>query len=327
MNKMVNLKSSNKNIWLCLFLQKEGFIEVETPILQSIYGGAKARPFKTHLNALDMTVYLRIAPELYLKRLLVGGMEKVFEMGKVFRNEGMDRSHNPEYTQLEFYWAYADYKEMMKMVEKMITYVLKRVFKRNYIEYEGKKIKFKLPFKRIEFEQLFREYTDIDLSEIHSKALEKKAKEFGLKIEKGEGKVEIADKIYKKFCLPNILEPTFIIHHPRGTFPLAKTLDDNKEKLASFQLVIAGWELSLGFSELNNPLEQEERFKEQEKYYRKGLEEAQRMDKDFIEALEYGMPPSAGFGMGVDRLIALLTNSHSIKEVILFPFMKKRNKK
>lgn len=309
------------------FLEKEGFLEVETPILQPIYGGAKARPFKTHLNALDMTVFLRIAPELYLKRLLVGGFEKVYEMGKVFRNEGIDKSHNPEYTQLEFYWAYTDYKEMMKLVERMIVFVAKSVLGKTNFKYEGQEINLKIPFERIEFEQLFRKYTDIILSEIHPKALMDKAKEMGIEIEKGEGKVEIADKIYKKFCLPKVVQPTFIINHPVGTFPLAKALDKNPEKLASFQLVIAGWELALGFSELNNPLEQERRFKEQERYFKQGLEEAQRMDKDFIEALKYGMPPAAGFGMGVDRLIALLTNSHSIKEVILFPFMKKRNRK
>lgn len=306
------------------FLEKEGFIEVETPILQPIYGGAKARPFKTHLNALDMTVYLRIAPELYLKRLLVGGFEKVYEMGKVFRNEGMDKSHNPEYTQLEFYWAYADYKEMMKLVEKMILFITKNALGSNTFEYEGKEIEISIPFKRIEFEQLFREYTDIVLSEIYPKALAEKAREMGIEIEKGEGKVEIADKIYKKFCLPKIINPTFIIHQPVGTFPLAKSLDKDERKLASFQLVIAGWEVALGFSELNDPIEQEKRFKEQEKFFKQGLEEAQRMDKDFIEALEYGMPPAAGFGMGVDRLIALLTNSHSIRDIILFPLMRKK---
>jgi lysyl-tRNA synthetase class 2 len=302
------------------FLEREGFLEVETPILQSIYGGAKARPFKTHLNALDIDLYLRISPELHLKRLLIGGFEKIYEIGRVFRNEGIDRAHNPDFTILEFYWAYADYKDLMRLTEKMFKNLLTKIANSLEIKYEGKKINFKTPFARVEFHQLLRKYTKINLEEIHVKALEKEAQKLGI-IKRGS-KAEIADEIYKKICLPKIWQPTFIINHPLGTFPLAKSLEKHPSKLANFQLVIGGWEIINAFSELNNPIEQRKRFEEQERFFKEGLEEAQRMDEDFLEALEYGMPPAAGFGMGVDRLIALLTDSHSLREVIFFPTMR-----
>jgi len=306
------------------FLEKEEFLEVETPVLQPIYGGARAKPFKTHLNSLDIDLYLRIATELYLKRLLIGGFDKVYEIGKCFRNEGMDKSHNPEYTHFEFYWAYADYKDLMKMTERMFVYVVKKVFGKLEIEQDGQKINIKAPWKRIEFSDLIKKYTKIDLDEINQQALFKKAKEIGVGIEKGRPKAEIADEIYKKFCRPKILQPTFIIHHPFGFQPLAKALENNPKKLANFQLVIGGIELANAFSELNDPLEQRKRFQEQERFFKLGLEEAQRMDEDFLEALEYGMPPAAGFGMGIDRLVALLTNSNALREIILFPLMRSR---
>jgi len=307
------------------FLEKEGFLEVETPILQPIYGGAKANPFKTYLNALNLDLYLRISPELYLKRLLVGGFEKVYEIGRVFRNEGMDRTHNPDFTMLEFYWAYADYKDLMKLTERMFGNLLKKLFGRLIIKYEGKEIDFKTPWPRIEFNQLIKKYTKINLEEINLGATKKEAEKLGIESKTGASKSEIADEIYKKICLPKIWQPTFLIHHPLGTFPLAKPLDDNPSKLASLQLVAAGcWELVLGFSELNDSIEQRKRFEEQEKFFKAGSEEAQRMDEDFLEALEYGMPPAAGFGMGIDRLVALLTDSHSLREAILFPTMRPR---
>ena len=304
------------------FLEKEGFLEVETPILQPIYGGAKARPFKTHLNAFDLDMYLRIAPELYLKRLLVGGFEKVYEIGKCFRNEGVDRFHNPDFTMLEFYWAFADYKDFMKLTEKLFEYLLKKVFQKLKITYEGKKINFKVPWPRVEFSQLIRKYTDINVEEINLEGLERKAEEFNLKLEKGLGKAEILDEIYKKFCLPKIWQPTFIIHHQKSKSPLAKSLEKDPGKLASFQLVVGGWELVWAYSELNDPIEQRRRFEEQKKLMEAGFKEAHPMDEDFLEALEYGMPPAAGFGMGIDRLVALLTDSHSLREVILFPTMR-----
>ncbi len=306
------------------FLDGEGFLEVETPVLQLIYGGAKAKPFKTHLNALDIDIYLRIALELYLKRLLVGGFEKVYEIGKCFRNEGVDRSHNPDFTMLEFYWAYSDYKELMKLTEKLFESVVKRVRGDLKIQYEDKKISFKAPFERIGFNLLLKKYTKINLKEINLAALKKEAQKLGVKVEKNMQKAEVADEIYKKYCLPKILKPTFVINHPVGAFPLAKTNSEDISKLANFQLIVGGWELVNAFSELNDPLEQRKRFEEQEKFFKQGSEEAQRMDEDFLEALEYGMPPAAGFGMGIDRLVTLLTDSHSLREVILFPTMKPR---
>jgi len=304
------------------FLDKEGFLAVETPILQPIYGGAKAKPFKTYLNALDMDLYLRISPELYLKRLLVGGFEKVYEIGRCFRNEGMDKAHNPDFTMLEFYWAYQNYKDLMKFTEKLFEHLIKKIFGKLEIEYQGKKINFKTPWPRIEFSQILRKETKINLEEIHLEALKKEVQKLGIVVEKGEQKPEIADKIYKKYCQPKIWQPTFVINHPLGTFPLAKALETNSSKLANFQLVAGGWELINAFSELNDPIEQRKRFEEQEKFFKAGLEEAQRMDEDFLEALEYGMPPAAGFGLGIDRLVALLTDSHSLREVILFPTMR-----
>jgi lysyl-tRNA synthetase class 2 len=304
------------------FLEKEGFLEVETPILQPIYGGAKAKPFKTHLNALDVDLYLRIAPELYLKRLLIGGFEKIYEIGKCFRNEGVDRFHNPDFTMLEFYWVYADYKDLMKLTEKLFEFLLKKVFSSTRISYQGKELDFKIPWPRVEFGQLVKKYTKINIDESNRDALSKKAAELGIRLEKGLEKAEIADEIYKKFCRPKIWEPTFVIHHPLGFQPLAKALEKEPQKLANFQLAAAGFELLNAFSELNDPVEQRRRFEEQEKMFKSGFEEAQRKDTDFLEALEYGMPPAAGFGMGIDRLVSLLTDSHGLREVILFPTMR-----
>ena len=308
------------------FLRNQGFLEVETPILQPIYGGTKAKPFKTHLNALNMDLYLRIAHELYLKRLLVGGFEKVYEIGRMFRNEGMDRFHNPEFTMLDFYWAYADYKDMMRLAEQMFENLLKKVFGSLKVKYQGKEIDFKAPWPRIEFTQLLKKYTKINFEEIHLDALKKEAQKLGVEVSKGAEKTEIADEVYKKFCCPKIWQPTFVIHHPIGFQPLAKQLENNPKKLANFQLVVAGCELGNAFSELNDPIEQRKRFEEQEKLFKAGLEDAQRMDKDFLEALEYGMPPATGFGLGIDRLVILLTDSYSLREVILFPTMKPKRK-
>jgi len=250
------------------FLDENNFLEVETPMLQNLAGGAKARPFKTHLNALNMDLYLRIAPELYLKRLLIGGFEKIYELGRSFRNEGMDREHNPEFTELEFYAAYWDYEKMMDFTEKLLRSLNKKIFAKK--------------FKRIEY----------------NKIIKKDEKEAFEKIE----------------------EPTFIINHPIKISPLAKKLDN--KKVARFQLVVNGLEIANGFSELNNPIEQKERFEVQEKQRKKGDKEAHQFDKDFIEALEYGMPPAAGIGIGIDRLVVLLTNSKTLREIILFPTMR-----
>jgi lysyl-tRNA synthetase class 2 len=304
------------------YLQKENFLEVETPILQPIYGGARAKPFKTHLNALDLDLYLRISPELYLKRLLVGGFEKVFEIGKCFRNEGVDRFHNPDFTMLEFYWAFSDYKILMKFTEDFLETLVKKITKKTKIIYQDKEINFKKPFPRIEFDALFKKFLKLDYDVINQKALLEKARALGLNLDDNLPKFEIADEIFKKIIRPEILQPTFVIHYPVGFQALAKPLETNPKRLANFQLIVAGLELVNAFSELNDPLEQKQRFEEQEKLYKSGFEEAQRRDEDFIEALEYGMPPAAGFGMGIDRLVILLTNSYSLREVILFPTMR-----
>jgi len=309
------------------FLDKQGFLEVETPVLQNMYGGADAEPFTTHLNAFDLDMYLRISLELPLKRLIVGGYEKVYEMGRVFRNEGVDRQHNPDFTLLEFYWAYADYKDMMKLIEEFIPFVVRKVTGVNEITYEGKKISFKTPWPRVEYSELFRKHLKLDIDSLNRDALAKEAKKFGVEVEKAMNKAHIADAVYKKGIRPHLIEPQFVIHHPAEMKPLAKVREDDPTKAESFQLLLGGgWELVNGWSEQNDPAVQKQVFEEQESLFRKGLEDAQRMDTDFIEALEYGMPPAAGMGMGVDRLVALLTGAHSLREIIVFPTMKPKNK-
>ncbi len=294
------------------FLDSHNFLEVETPILQTLAGGANAQPFETHLNTLNLNLFLRIAPELYLKRLLVGGFEKVYEFAKNFRNEGMDRDHNPEFTMLEFYAAYWDYEKMMSFLEKMLEQVAGKI----------SQINFKGPYPKISFNDLFKKYTGLNYDEADEETLIKKAKELEIKIEKTMTKGNVADEIYKKVARPKIIEPTFIINHPVEISPLSKKMEKDPEHVARFQLVAGGTEIMNGFSELNDPLDQRERLEEQEKIAKKGNKEAHRLDEEFIEALEYGMPPAAGVGIGIDRLAALLTDTHSIREIILFPLMK-----
>jgi len=303
------------------FLNKNGFLEVETPILQPIYGGASAEPFKTYHRALDYTFYLRIAPELYLKRLLVGGFEKVYEIGKVFRNEGIDAFHNPEFTSIEFYWAYHNFDDLMRLTEQMLTYVIKKIFGKFEIQYKNKKINFKAPFKRVEFFKLLKENLGQDFEKIPPNSLKKIAKSYKITT-MGKPRDKILDDLFKKTCTPKITQPTFITCQPIGLTPLAKTLEDRPHLAARFQLIACGIELTNAFSELNSPIEQEERFKEELENRKLGDKEAHPYDKDFIEALEYGMPPAAGFGLGIDRLCVILTNSRNLREVILFPTLK-----
>ena len=307
------------------YLLADGFMEVETPMLQTLYGGANAKPFKTHLNTLDIDLYLRIAPELYLKRLLVGGFEKVFEIGRNFRNEGMDREHNPEFTMLEFYAAYWDYEKMMDFVEGMLEHIVENKFGDTKIKHHENEINFKGPYPRVIFSDLFKKYSGIDYDEADENTLKEKAKELGVTIEKSMTKGNLGDEIYKKVARPNIIQPAFVVNHPLEISPLAKKLGGDDRHVARFQLVVGGTELTNGFSELNDPEDQRQRFEVQEKFAKKGNEEAQRLDQDYIEALEYGMPPAAGVGIGLDRLVTLLTDSHSIREVILFPLMKPRS--
>jgi lysyl-tRNA synthetase class 2 len=281
-------------------LEQDGFLEVETPMLQPLPGGATARPFKTHHNALNADFYLRIAPELYLKRLLVGGLEKIFEIGRVFRNEGMDRDHNPEFTMLELYWAYQDYKGMMIAVRNWLLRLVGYLDMKE-ITYNGKKINFEEKWPVITYEEAIRKYSGKDLKKLNEEEI---------------------DEVFKKAVRPKIIQPTFVIHYPKVISPLAKSYEDNLDFTERFQLIVAGTELANAFSELNDPQDQRERMEAQEKKYRAGHEEVSRLDEDFLEALEYGMPPAAGLGIGIDRLVAILTNSHAIKEIIIFPTLK-----
>jgi len=307
------------------FLDEHGFMEVETPILQTIYGGATAKPFKTYFNAYDMDVFLRIAPELFLKKLLVGGFEKVYEIARNFRNEGVDKQHNPDFTMLEFYWAWSDYRQLMKFTEEMMAYVLQKVLGTAKITYQGNEIDFAAPWPRVEYLDLLKKEAKIDYRASSREGLAVKAKELGVEIDKNAGKAEIADEIYKKYCRPKIIPPTFLIHYPKESKPLAKSVEPDGPIVANFQLLVNGFEIVNAFSEQNDPIEQAARLKEQEELFKQGFQEAQRTDTDFIEALEYGMPPCAGLGMGIDRLAALLTDSNALREIILFPLMKPKN--
>jgi len=307
------------------FLDEHGFMEVETPILQTIYGGATAKPFKTYFNAYDMDVFLRIAPELFLKKLLVGGFEKVYEIARNFRNEGVDKQHNPDFTMLEFYWAWSDYRQLMKFTEEMMAYILQKVLGTAKITYQGNEIDFAAPWPRVEYLDLLKKEAKIDYQASSREGLAVKAKELGVEIDKNAGKAEIADEIYKKYCRPKIIPPTFLIHYPKESKPLAKSVEPDGPIVANFQLLVNGFEIVNAFSEQNDPIEQAARLKEQEELFKQGFQEAQRTDTDFIEALEYGMPPCAGLGMGIDRLAALLTDSNALREIILFPLMKPKN--
>lgn len=312
------------------FLDARGFLEVETPILQPLAGGAAARPFVTHHNALDIDLYLRIAPELYLKRLIVGGFEKVYEIARCFRNEGIDRDHNPEFTQVEFYWAYADYEDLMKMSEEMIKEVLKSAIGDLSFEHEGVRIDFSKPILRRTFRDLVKEHAGIDVDKFRTpESLKKEIAKKNLDIDVSSiyGIGDLYDELYKATVRKTIIQPTFVTDYPVEMIPLAKRKSSDPTKISSFQLVVKGAEIIKAYNELNDPLDQEERFKEQESLREAGAEEAQRIDNDFLEALKHGMPPTAGFGMGIDRLAALITGSHSVKEVIFFPTLRPEEQK
>lgn len=306
-------------------LESNNFMEVETPILQSLAGGATAKPFITHYNAYDADVYLRIAPELYHKRLVVGGFERVYEFAKCFRNEGVDHSHNPEFTNLEFYVAYFDYQKLMAFSEEMIRKLVKEVMQSDTTQYKDHKINWARPFERITFRDAVKHHTSIDIWAETEDSLRAKLKSLKIDTPRSADFGRMCDLLLKHMVRPNIIQPTFIIDHPTVLSPLAKSKND--KEVQRFQLLVAGeFELCNAFSELNDPNVQRERFENQQKLREKGDEEAQSYDDDFVRALEYGMPPTAGFGMGIDRLCALLTNSNTLREVILFPFMKPKGK-
>ena len=302
---------------------KHDFLEVETPMLHPIPGGTLAKPFVTHHNALDADLYLRIAPELYLKRLLVGGMERVFEIGRCFRNEGIDPAHNPEFTMLECYAAYWDEEDMMGFVEDLFVALAKEFAQKKALIFEGKTIVFKKPFSRISFKDLLARFALITDYERETKgSLATRARQLGIETGAHESKGKIADEIYKKVCRPHLIQPTFVINHPLDISPLAKKRSEHSDEVRRFQLVVGGWELANAFAELNDPIDQRERFEEQEEERAGGEDEAHRMDEDFVEALEYGMPPAAGLGIGIDRVAMLFADVKNIREVLLFPTLR-----
>ena len=308
------------------FLNKKGYMEVETPILQPIYGGAAARPFKTHHNTLDMDLYLRIANELYLKRLIVGGFDGVYEFSKDFRNEGMSRFHNPEFTQMELYVAYKDYNWMMSLVEEMVEKIAVDLHNKTDLIVGENNIDFKRPWKRQTMYEAILEHTGFDISQMDEKQLFETAKILNVSIDSSMGKGKLIDEIFGEKCEKNIIQPTFITDYPVEMSPLAKKHRKTNGLVERFEAICNGKELCNAFSELNDPIDQRERFIEQKELGKKGDEEAMVLDEDFLRAIEYGMPPTAGLGIGIDRLTMLMTNSASIQDVLFFPQMKPENK-
>lgn len=308
------------------FFDSEEFLEVETPMLHSIAGGAIARPFVTHHNALDTDFYLRIAPELYLKRLLVGGYERVYELGKSFRNEGIDHTHNPEFTTIEWYAAYWDENDMMACVERCLRFVLTSLGLKKSIAFQGNTISFQNAFSRIPFTEVLKRHALIvDYEKETRDSLAVRARQFGIDIGPHEIKGKIADEIFRKICRPRLIEPTFVTNLPADISPLAKASADHPGEVRRFLLEVGGWEIVNAFSELNDPLDQRARFEEQERGRTAGDTELHKMDEDFIEALEYGMPPAAGAAIGIDRLAMLLTDTTNIREVLLFPTLRPKS--
>ena len=304
------------------FLDEKNYVEVETPVLQPLYGGAAARPFITHHNTLDTDLYLRIADELYLKRLIVGGFNGVYEISKDFRNEGMDRTHNPEFTMMELYVPYKDYFWMMDFVEKLITNICTSVFNTLEFTFEGKSLNFKTPWKRISYVESIEEKTNVNVITASEKDLEDAAKKLGIELDAIDGRTKLIDEIFSEVVEPDLIQPTFVIDYPMILSPLAKKHRSKKGLVERFEAYVGGRELCNAFSELNDPIDQRKRFEDQVKLREAGDEEAHQVDEDFLRAIEYGMPPTAGLGIGVDRLVMLLTNQPSIRDVILFPQMR-----
>lgn len=305
------------------FLSEREFMEVETPILVENAGGASARPFETHFNALSQDMKLRISIELYLKRLIVGGLEKVYEIGRVFRNEGIDTRHNPEFTLMELYQAYTDYEGMMELTESMFRYIAEQVLGTTKISYNGIEIDFGKPFRKLSMYDAVKEEIGIDFDKVETDEEAKKiAKEHNIAFEDRHKKGDIVSMFFDEFCEDKMIQPTFIIDHPIEISPLTKKKKDDPSKVERFELFINGWEMCNAYSELNDPIDQEERFKAQDLLAEQGDEEAQHTDEDFLNALKVGMPPTGGIGYGIDRLVMLLTDSQAIRDVLLFPTMK-----
>ena len=315
--KRSKIMSSMRN-----FLNNHGYLEVETPILQPIPGGAAARPFITHHNTLDIPLYLRIANELYLKRLIVGGFEGVYEFAKDFRNEGMDRTHNPEFTQMEIYVAYKDYKWMMDFTEKMLETICLEVLGTTEVKIGEETVSFKSPFKRITMLDSIKEHTGVDISKMNEPEIREVCSNLGVEVDESMGKGKLIDEIFGEKCESNYIQPTFITDYPVEMSPLCKKHRNNPELTERFELMVNGKELANAYSELNDPIDQKERFEDQVKLAEKGDDEAMFIDLDFVRALEYGMPPTSGMGIGIDRLVMFLCNQPSIQEVLFFPQMK-----
>ena len=304
------------------YLDTSGYLEVETPILQPLYGGAAARPFETHHNALDTQLYLRIADELYLKRLIVGGFNGVYEISKDFRNEGMDRSHNPEFTMMELYVPFKDYNWMMEYVEKMIEHVCNNVFKTLVFNIDGNQIDFKAPWKRLSMIEAIEEKIGLNVLNCSLDELKSASKKVGIDVSEIHTRAKFIDELFSVTVVPELIQPTFIIDYPLELSPLAKKHRTKEGVVERFEVYVFGREICNAFSELNDPIDQRNRFEDQVKMREEGDEEAHQIDEDFIRALEFGMPPTAGLGVGIDRLVMLLTNQSSIRDVIFFPQMK-----
>lgn len=306
------------------YLLDRGFLEVETPMLNVIAGGATARPFITHHNALDMDLYMRIAPELYLKRLLVGGFEKVFEIGKNFRNEGVSTKHNPEFTSVEVYQAYADASDMMKLTEELVAHIAQEVLGTTEIQFGEHTISLAPPWPRLPMLEAVKQYAGVDLAGLDDAQARQVAQDRGLEVEPNASYAQVLEEFFDTYVEPNLIQPVFITDHPVEISPLAKRKKDNPQLTERFEPYVVTWEIANGFSELNDPIDQLERFRKQVEKRESGDEEAHMMDEDFVIALEHGMPPAGGLGIGIDRLVMLLTNCRSIRDVILFPHMRPR---
>ncbi len=307
------------------FLDGQGFMEVETPILQPIYGGAAAKPFITHHNQLHQDLYLRISFELYLKRLLVGGLEKVYEIGRDFRNEGVSFKHNPEFTQMEFYWAYADYLKVMEMTEQMLAYVCDHVLGSRKVSYNGHELSFDIPWPRLEMRQGLLDTSGIDIAAFPTaQSLEAAMKAHGMAPKPGETRGKLIDQLLSECLEPTLIQPTFLYDYPRDVSPLAKSKPGDPLTVERFEGYVGGFEICNAFTELNDPLDQEQRFLEMGRDYSAEDEERHPMDDDYLRAMRYGMPPAGGFGMGIDRLLMVLTDLPNIREVILFPHLRTR---
>jgi lysyl-tRNA synthetase class 2 len=308
------------------YLNEQGYLEVETPVLQPIYGGAAARPFKTYHNKLDQTLYLRIANELYLKRLIVGGYDGVYEFSKDFRNEGMDRYHNPEFTQMELYVAYKDYNWMMECVEEMIEGITLELHGTTRIPVGEQMIDFKRPWPRYTMFEAIEKFTGIDISAMDEQELIQTAGKLGVEIDESMGKGKLIDEIFGEKCEPKLIQPTFITDYPIEMSPLAKKHRSKEGLVERFEAIVNGKEIANAYSELNDPIDQRQRFEEQLKLGQRGDEEAMMMDEDFLRAIEFGMPPTGGLGIGIDRLTMIMTNAPSIQDVLFFPQMRPREK-